>query len=135
MGERVEVEPMPPAPDLQHSLTQIYNLGVVPPSFRSGLIDRCERLLLTPLIQFEPGDFRVMLGQQFYPETLVPLALLLLEDQPLIDGDLYEGDLLSAVVHQKAEFWKAQPELRNRVEVVIARALADEQLFDLFYET
>nr|WP_281416200.1 contact-dependent growth inhibition system immunity protein [Deinococcus aestuarii] len=101
-----------------------------PSSFRSGLIDRCERLLVTPLRNFKPGDLRVMLGQQFYPETLVPLALPLLEENPLLDAELYPGDLLSGTLHQATAFWKTSPDLLARIQAVADRVLAAADLFE-----
>ena len=115
--------------DVGKTLAQIYHLRPPfstgpdgkPSSFRSGLIERCERLLVTPLRQFEPGDLRVMLGQQFYPETLVLLALLLLESDPLLDGDFFPGDLLCSTLAQSNEFWTAYPDLLTRIQDVLQR--------------
>lgn len=113
------------------SLAQLHHLlPLKPASFRSGLIDRCERLLVTPLREFKPGDLRVMLGQRFYPETLVPLALPLLEEEPLLDAELYPGDLLSGTLHQTTSFWRTSPDLLARIQAVPERALANAELFE-----
>ncbi|WP_133161803.1 contact-dependent growth inhibition system immunity protein [Deinococcus koreensis] len=122
--------------DTASSLAQLYQLRQPfsvgpdgqPSTFGSGLIDRCERLLVKPLRQFEPGDLRVMLYQQFYPETLVPLALPLLEQEPLLDGDGYPGDLLSSVLHQNASFWRNSPDLLSRIKTVVDQALSENGL-------
>ncbi|WP_442877208.1 contact-dependent growth inhibition system immunity protein [Deinococcus sp. YIM 134068] len=117
--------------DVGQSLAQLHHLlPLEPSSFRSGLIIRCERLLITPLRQFEPGDLRVMLHQRFYPETLVPLALPLLEGEPLLAAELYPGDLLSSVLHQTADFWSDSPDLFIRTQAVADQALLGAELFE-----
>lgn len=123
--------------NLERSLAQRYGLRPPfsstadgSPPFRSSLIDRCERLLVTPLRDFKPGDLRVMLHQRFYPETLVPLALPLLEQEPLLDANRYPGDLLSSVLHQNAAFWSNSPDLFLRVHAITDRAFPEDELLE-----
>ena len=62
-----------------------------------------------------------MIGQRFGLTWLVPLALEILEQDPLACGDLYPGDLLGRVLSVGPEFWTSEPELRSRAEAVLAR--------------
>jgi len=64
------------------------------PFFASGLVKRCHQLRKKRLKDFEAGDFRCLIGQKFSLEILFPLAVDLLEQNPLIEGDFYPGDLL-----------------------------------------
>lgn len=115
-------------PDLCASLADIYGWGREPSGFQTGLVVRCERLAITPLRQFQPGDLRVMLGQQFAPEILVPMALDLLEANPLLDAELFEGDLLSMVLHQELAVWRDRPDLLFRVRQMLDHTPLEEAL-------
>ncbi|MFJ9447852.1 contact-dependent growth inhibition system immunity protein [Kitasatospora sp. NPDC101235] len=55
---------------------------------------------------------------------LLPLAVEVLRDDPLAEGDMYEGDLLAAVLTRDAQVWIESPEPRREVRL-IASELAD----------
>ncbi len=85
------------------------------------LVRTCTLLHRKPLGQFSDEDTRIMIGQQIGLETLIPLALGMLGQQPLAAGDLYPGALLSAVAEAPGEYWTAHPEQRATVTAIIAR--------------
>jgi hypothetical protein len=51
-------------------------------------------------------DLRLLIGQQVSIDVLVPRALALLADDPLIEGDFYPGDLLVAVMKLPLAYWQ-----------------------------
>ena len=51
------------------------------------------------------------IGQQFGLPILVPIALDRSKTNPLIEGDLYESDLLNAVLGANAGFWAIHSDL------------------------
>ncbi len=61
-----------------------------------------------------------MIGQSFGLAYLVPLAIEKLRENILAEGDLYEGDLLQAVVKSDTKFWKENPNYKTEVERLIA---------------
>jgi hypothetical protein len=67
-------------------------------------------------------DLRLLIGQRAGLPVVLPLALGYLERDPLIEGDLYPGDLLSAVLQVPAGFWADHPAERARMGVVAERA-------------
>lgn len=85
-----------------------------------------ERRILTvrrkPLRDFTPGDLRITIGQRLSLEYLVPLAIDQLEESPLVEGDYYPGDLLSAVGDIDSIFWQERPDLRDRLEAILLKA-------------
>lgn len=85
------------------------------------LVRTCTLLHRKPLGQFSDEDARIMIGQQIGLETLIPLALGMLDQQPLAAGDLYPGALISAVAEAPGEYWTAHPEQRATVTAIIAR--------------
>ena len=76
------------------------------------MIRRCLELHRTPLAQFSAEDCRLMIGQGFGLEFLVPLATEFLSENPfpgLVPGVLDPG-LLRFVLRLPADFWRANPE-------------------------
>ncbi|GLZ78494.1 hypothetical protein Afil01_33010 [Actinorhabdospora filicis] len=65
-------------------------------------------------------DLRLLIGQRIGLEFVIPVALERLRDDPLSAGDLYPGDLLTAVLRVLATFWKAQPALACQLREILA---------------
>jgi len=76
-----------------------------PPTYKSHLVIRCHELRKIPLAGFTTEDLRIMIGQQFGLEYLVPLALETLTNDLFAEGDLFEGDLLKNVLAINTNFW------------------------------
>ena len=73
-----------------------------------------------PLSQLSVEELRLLIGQRESLDVVVPLALDFLEHDPLVSGELFEGDLLATVLRRPAmEFWAARPDLFRRVRRVI----------------
>ena len=87
----------------------------------SSLVRRCHELRAKPLDEFLTEDLRIMIGQEIGLEVLVPMAVAVLEDEPLAEGDFFPGDLLAAVLRVAGSFWQAHPDLRRRVTEVVER--------------
>jgi hypothetical protein len=75
----------------------------------SGLVKECHRLRRVPLRTLTNDEVRLLLGQKIGPEWLVSVAVTRLLEEPLA-GDLYPGDLLSAVLRTDASHWERHPE-------------------------
>ncbi|MET9347553.1 contact-dependent growth inhibition system immunity protein [Streptomyces termitum] len=56
-------------------------------------------------------DIRLLIRQDVGLVYLLPLAVEILRSDPLAEGDMYEGDLLAAVLTRSAESWTENPEL------------------------
>lgn len=85
------------------------------PEFGSRLVTRVHHLYKQPLATFTVEDLRLMIGQGVGLPFLVPLAVEMLEENPLAGGDYYHGDLLVAVLRVDKEFWKKHQDLYWRV--------------------
>jgi predicted protein tyrosine phosphatase len=99
------------------------------PSFQSHLILECHRLSKVALKDFNPGDLRIMIGQQIALKYLVPLAIDVLQNDPLIEGTYFPGDLANAVFKVERKYWQANPKLLEIAKQVAERieALAVSQ--------
>jgi len=89
------------------------------PEYDSDLVQTCHRLRKKKLSEFDEADLRVMIGQGIGLRYLVPLALDILEKDPLIEADYYPGDLLASLLQQKPGFWSNASDLRTRVESIV----------------
>jgi hypothetical protein len=60
-----------------------------------------------------------MIGQNIGLPYLVPLAIEFLQQNPLVAGDFYEGDLLNNVLSIDLHFWHTRPDLRRLLEGIV----------------
>lgn len=78
-----------------------------PPSSATRLIRAAYELHRKPVAALTTEDLRLLIGQQIGVEVLLPYALDLLGKDPLVEGDMYPGDLLVAVLRLPPEYWVA----------------------------
>lgn len=97
------------------------HLGNPPPN-ATGLVRQCHELHRKPLSSMTPADLRVLISQGFALDLLMPLAMQVLEKEPLIDTAYYPGDLFAAVLGVGASFWASRPNMRASVEVLLDKA-------------
>jgi hypothetical protein len=72
----------------------------------SYLVKTCNSLRKKRLKDFSVEDLRIMIGQNIGLEFLIPLALDVLKDNILAEGDFYEGDLLKSVLTSDKKYWE-----------------------------
>ena len=80
------------------------------PDYESYLVTTCYELRKKQLKEFEIEDFRIMIGQNIGLKYLIPLALEILNNNILSEGDYYEGDLLLNVLKSDENYWKSEKE-------------------------
>ncbi|MGW1196625.1 contact-dependent growth inhibition system immunity protein [Streptomyces sp. NPDC002536] len=69
-------------------------------------------------------NMRLLIKQNVGLAHLLPLAVEVLRVDPLAEGDMYEGDLLAAVLTRDGEAWSESPELRREIRSIVSE-LAD----------
>ena len=92
----------------------------------TGLIQKCHRLRRKAVGTFTAADLRVMIGQQIGNKYLIPLAIEKLDDNPLLDADYYEGDLLIAVLGVAESYWTSHHNNQKQIQWILNRALSLE---------
>lgn len=97
--------------DRTKSLQELENEDWGEPKHTTGLVIDCHKLRRKPLQDFTPENLRLMIGQEISLDYLMPLALELLSDDPLLAAQGYRGDLLLAVLRAKPEFWQSNLDL------------------------
>ncbi len=90
--------------------------------YPSLLVERCYVLRTVPVRELRPEDLRVLIGQNIGLEFLIPLALGLLEHQPLMDAEFYPGDLLGYTLSREDSFWQQHPEWKDKAQRIFAHA-------------
>ncbi|MEZ0446442.1 contact-dependent growth inhibition system immunity protein [Cellulomonas sp. ICMP 17802] len=80
------------------------------PQDATGLVRRVHSLRTVPLVELGIDDLRVLIAQDVARETVVPIAVGMLRYRPLLEGDLYPGDLLMAVLRVPEAHWAAHPD-------------------------
>ena len=76
-----------------------------PSTAPTNLVKRCIELSKVSVESFTLGDLRVMIGQKFGLQYLIPLAIEKLQDNIFVDAELYEGDLLENVLRIDTSYW------------------------------
>jgi len=92
--------------------------GNVPPS-----IGRCYDLRKVPLNSLGVEDMRLLIGQGIGLEYLVPLAIKVLDQDPLAHGEHYFGDLLVNVLRVDKEYFSHHPEIKGRIRDIVTNAI------------
>ncbi len=92
-----------------------------PPAEATRLVRTAHALRRKPIGDLSAEDLRLLLLQQVSVELLVPLALDLLERDPLAEGDCYPGDLLVALLKVPPAHWRRHPGELHRATSVVER--------------
>ncbi len=104
----------------KQTLDQLEEVEWGPPSYNSNLVATCHRLRTKPIGEFSAEDLRIMIGQKVGLFFLVPLALGVIEEDALAEGDFYPGDLLRSLLRVAPDFWERHADWRLRLDQVVA---------------
>ncbi|MFN0007128.1 MAG: contact-dependent growth inhibition system immunity protein [Planctomycetota bacterium] len=102
------------------TLDELEGVTTGPPTYGSYLVQTYHKLRTKPVGEFTTEDLRIMIGQQDGLMFLVPLALDVLEENPMAEGDFYPGDLLGSVLRADPEFWRRNADWRSRLERIVS---------------
>ncbi|MFJ4467761.1 contact-dependent growth inhibition system immunity protein [Streptomyces sp. NPDC089424] len=91
-----------------------------PPADASRLAATVHALRRRPIGELTVEDMRLLIGQDIGLPHLLPLALEVLRDNPMAEGDLYEGDLLSAVLTRNPAVWTESSGLGRELRAIVS---------------
>nr|WP_252980832.1 contact-dependent growth inhibition system immunity protein [Streptomyces chartreusis] len=74
-----------------------------------------------PIGELTVEDMRLLIGQDIGLPYLLPLALEVLRENPMAEGHMYEGDLLSAVLTRNPSVWAEHSELGRELRVIVLK--------------
>lgn len=90
-----------------------------PPADATRLISEAHRLRQVPVADLTVEDLRLLVGQEIGLDVLVPVAIEVLQRDPLAEGDMYEGDLLCAMLRVGDDFWKPRRALAEQFQAIV----------------
>lgn len=105
----------------KHTLEKIEQHDWGDPTVDTYLVTTCHRLRRKPLDQFTVEDLRIMIGQKISLPILIPIAVEVLEADPLAEGDYFPGDLLAMVLSVDDSFWASHVDYSKRMTGVLER--------------
>ncbi|MFE4514618.1 contact-dependent growth inhibition system immunity protein [Kitasatospora sp. NPDC056783] len=65
-------------------------------------------------------ELRLLIRQDVGVTHVLPVALEVLRGDPMAEGDMYEGDLLAAVLAVSPEIWSESPELGLELRLIVS---------------
>jgi hypothetical protein len=77
-----------------------------PSEFPTNLVKRCFEYRKIKVSELTIEQIRLLISQKIGIEFLIAIALEKLEQNIIVEGDLYEGDLLDSISKVPTEFWK-----------------------------
>ncbi|WP_260470492.1 contact-dependent growth inhibition system immunity protein [Streptomyces sp. RP5T] len=113
---------MPRLVNRDRSLEELeHDRGPAPSGGETRLMATVRELRRKPIGGLKVEDMRLLIGQNEGLAHLLPLAVEVLRTDPLAEGDMYEGDLLAAVLTRSAEVWSEFPELEREVRLIVSQ--------------
>jgi hypothetical protein len=85
--------------DRAKSLEQLDGKVWPEPDFQSSLVLGCHKARKKPLRDLTITDLSRLIREDICTPLLIEEALLRLEEDPLVDGDFFEGELLITLAH------------------------------------
>jgi hypothetical protein len=114
------MNPVDPLLHLDRTLDELDPPRWAPPaSDATQLVRTVHELRRLPLGELDPAAVRTLVSQQVALPYVLPLAVRLLLEEPLLDAYFYEGDLLLATVNAPASAWSLLPDLGARLRALI----------------
>lgn len=92
--------------DINKSIEEIENDYWGEPVLNSYVITTCHKARQKPIKSLSNEEIRCLIGQKIGLKFLLPKAVNILKDEPLIDITFFEGDLLLTLLRLDISDWK-----------------------------
>jgi hypothetical protein len=89
------------------------------PEDASRLVRTIHELRRKPIGSLTAEDLRLLIGQQVGLDVLLPRTTDWLQKEPLLEGDLYPGDVLVTVLRVPASYWASHPALMTKLNTAL----------------
>lgn len=81
------------------------------PEDATELVKRVYELRQKEIAELSAEDLRILVGQDVALDLVIPAALDVLRDEPVLEASLYPGDLLVAILNVREDFWNMRRQL------------------------
>lgn len=102
----------------RQSLEQLEKKFRTDGDFPTPLVEKVYQYRKIPVGDLSTEQLRLLIGQDEGLIYLIPLAIEKLKTNIFAEGDLYEGDLLSAVLSSDRSFWSNHSHLHQEMETL-----------------
>jgi hypothetical protein len=121
--------------DKKITIESIENVIWQKPDFNSSKLEKkCYELRKKNIDDLSTEDLRLLISQNIGLKALIPKAILILTEEPFIEGDFYEGDLLQTVLNVDNLFWSENFELHETVKNIFDNHINQLEELDLTTE-
>lgn len=105
--------------DFDRTLTQIENHDWGPPSYNSHLVTECHRLRNVALRELGIEDLGTLIGLAIGLNSVVPIAIDKLQENPWAEGYMYPGCLMKTIAKVPTDYWSENPAMILRFQSVL----------------
>lgn len=105
--------------DLNRSIEELENDFWGEPEFGSYVVRTCHQARKKPIRLLSAEEIRCLTGQKIGLRYLLPVAVDLLQHDPLMDVTYFEGDLLLTLLRLDAADWEQNPDARERFRTIL----------------
>ena len=105
--------------DINKSIEELENDYWDEPTFNSYVIITCHKARQKPLKFLSNEEIRCLIGQKIGLRFILPIAVDILKNEPLIDITYFEGDLLLTLLRLDIKDWKHNQNERKHFIAII----------------
>jgi hypothetical protein len=105
--------------DIRKSIEQLEKIVWDDNDLPTALVEKVHRYRKIPVCDLSIEQMRLLIGQNVGLSYIIPQAIIKLRENIFAEGDMYEGDLLAAVLTSEIAFWNENPGLKQEMEQVL----------------
>ncbi|TIO09147.1 contact-dependent growth inhibition system immunity protein [Mesorhizobium sp.] len=105
--------------DEDRTLNVLLGWKADPPPYPTSLVEQANIALATPLRDLSREQVRLLISQGFGLEYVVPKAISILIENPLIGVTFYDGDLLMSCLKIPQQFWMENQHLWMEFDAIL----------------
>ena len=83
--------------------------------FPSTLVERCFAYRKIPVSNLTVEQLRLLIGQQIGLPYTIPKAISFLQEEILVEGDYYPGDLLNSLLDLSEDDWNQNADQKSKL--------------------
>lgn len=108
------------------TLEELSGISLDEPRLNSYVVRTASRVSKKPIGKISAEEIRLLIGQRIGVKYLLHRAVLILENNPLIETGYFEGDLMMALLELEPEAWS-----ENELDYSLFRSLVSHHKSEL----